>query len=112
MNVTVPGPLICVHKTWVAPGGAGNPSSDTDPFNVNAESVITVASGPAPTTGGRFTGGPPVWYSMWRMGGAVPLKDSAVRVPVPVMMMTRALPVAHPGRLMISWMMKDRSGVC
>jgi len=47
------------------------------------------------------------------MGGAVPLKDSAVRVPVPVpvMMTTRALPVAHPGRLMISWMMKDRSGV-
>ena len=41
-----------------------------------------------------------------------PRKASATLSPVPVIMITREFPLAHPGLLIISWMMGAILGVC
>jgi hypothetical protein len=51
-------------------------------------------------------------YVTLRTGAKVPLKDSAVRTPVPVKMKTIALPEPQPARFTSSWMTLVRSGVC
>jgi hypothetical protein len=52
VNVTVPGPLTCVHVTVTVAGGLGNPSSVTVPFNKALAGSVIVWSAPASTTGG------------------------------------------------------------
>ena len=57
--------------------------------------------------------GVPVLYSTCSSGAPAgsPLYDSAVRLPLPVMIMASELPLDQPGRLTISWMMAAISGV-
>ena len=57
---------------------------------------------------------PPAAYSTRSKGAWLwfPSKDSAVRSPVPVMMMTMELPLDHPGRFTISWIIEAIPGVC
>jgi hypothetical protein len=56
----------------------------------------------------------PVWYSTCSRAApvALPSKASATRRPVPVMMTASALPLAHPGRLTISWTIAEMSADC
>ncbi len=52
-------------------------------------------------------------YSTWSKGAPFwfPLYDSATRLPVPVIMTARELPLDQPCPSTISWMMADKSGV-
>ena len=54
-------------------------------------------------------------YSTWSNGSppgvAALLKDSAIRVPLPLVRRTRALPLTQPGRFTASWMIPARLGL-
>ena len=79
---------------------------------------VLAGSAPQPCAHGRpVADAPPLsihLYSTWRSGApaASPSMDSAVRLPLPVMIKARALPETQPGRLTISWMTAARLGVC
>ena len=69
---TVPGPLTLLHVTARALP-AGRPSSEAVPATEADAGMVTVASGPASTTGARLVGAEPP-DSTAPMSGAVPEK--------------------------------------
>src|SRR5204862_8269221 len=102
-----------VQLVVVVPGGLGRPSSVTVPSREAAAGRVTVRSAPALTLGAVLGGGGPVLYSTCRSGAPAGLLSQAraVRWPVPVTMSARALRLAQPARLTISWIRLLRSGV-
>jgi hypothetical protein len=83
------------------------------PDGVAVGAVVTVPVGAGVPDGVAVLVAEEAPNSMWSRGAAaaLPSHESAVRLPVPVTMIARELPLTQPGRFTISWMMAARLGV-